>query len=595
MAKKENKKKGRVVDVKILKRIFAYARPYKNIVSFAICTTLLLSVLSPLRPYLIQYTFDNFILKSNTPMLFNMLLVLIALLLLEAIIQFADTFLTNMLGQNIIKDLRLELFKHVSFLRLKYYDNTPIGTLVTRTVSDIEVIADIFSEGLIVIMGDILKLLVILVVMLAINYKLALISLASVPLLLLATYLFKNSVAASFQEVRTQVANLNAFVQEHLTGISIVQIFNRERTELNKFKNINSKHRDANIKAIMAYSIFFPVVEILSSVSLALIVWWAGRGVLQNQTSIGELVAFIMYTNMIFRPIRQLADRFNTLQMGMVSSDRVFKVLDTKETTLNTGTKQASNIKGEIKINKLWFAYNHEDWVLKNINLKVNAGEMIALVGATGSGKTSIINLINRFYEFNRGQILLDGVPIEEYELSSLRKNIGVVLQDVFLFADSLKNNITLQNKTITDEQIITAAKLVGAHDFIMALPHNYNYNAMERGAMLSVGQRQLISFLRAYLYNPSILVLDEATSSIDTETEQLIQKATDVLTKNRTSIVIAHRLATIQKADRIIVLDKGEIVESGNHQQLLALNGHYKKLYELQFKEEANKKELID
>ncbi len=601
---KENKITGKAVDFKILRRIVSYGRAYKANFALAVLATVTFAFISPVRPIIIQYTFDNFVAKHNPEMLFNMTMILVGLLILEAFMQFADSFLTNRLGQNIIKDLRIQLYSHITTLRLKYYDNTPIGALVTRAVSDIEVVADMFSDGLISIIGDLLKLFVILGVMLFLNYRLTLIILIPIPFLLIATWIFKRAVAASFQDVRTQVARLNAFVQEHITGMNIVQIFNREKAESQKFDEINTKHRDANIRSIKAYSIFFPVVEILSSVSLGLLVWWGGKEILKGITSMGQLVEFIMFLNMMFRPIRQLADRFNTLQMGMVSSERVFKVLDTHEIIENKGTHNAANIKGDVEIKNLWFAYNtsplsfiqgegqgvrsNQDWVLKNVSFSVKQGQTVALVGATGAGKSSIINLLNRFYEYNQGSITIDGIDVRDYELSSLRKNIGVVLQDVFLFSDSLANNISLNNPDISLEKIIESAKIVGAHHFISKLPNTYNYNAMERGAMLSVGQRQLISFIRAYVYNARILVLDEATSSIDTESEKLIQNAIDILTKNRTSIIIAHRLATIQKADKIIVLDKGEIIETGNHQELLKLNGHYKRLFELQFKEEV-------
>src|ERR1019366_1447966 len=500
---------GKTVDLVILKRIFAYIFPYRKSFMLAICTTITLALLAPIRPYLIQYTFDHYVAIGNAKMLLYMTMVLITLIILETFFQFADSFLTNRLGQNIINDLRIQLYKHIINLRLKYYDNTPIGTLVTRAVSDIEVIADIFSEGLIVIIGDLLKITVILGVMLYLNFKLTLIILIPIPILLLATYIFKRSVQASFHDVRTQVARLNAFVQEHITGMNIVQIFNREKAEQKKFEAINAKHRDANIRSILAYSIFFPVVELLSSVSLGLLVWWGGRGVLQNTTTVGELVAFIMYLNMLFRPIRMLADRFNTLQMGMVSSERVFKVLDTAETIENKGILEADKINGNVEFKNVWFAYNHEDWILKNISFSVRQGETIALVGATGAGKSSVINLLNRFYEYDKGSITIDGIDVRDYELSSLRQNIGVVLQDVFLFSDSLANNISLNNPDISREKIIEAATIVGAHNFIMKLPNTYDYNTMERGAMLSVGQRQLISFIRAYVYNPKILVLD--------------------------------------------------------------------------------------
>ncbi len=584
-----NKKKTAVktVDAKIIKRIFSYIKPYKKNFILAICTTITLAFLSPVRPYLIQYTFDHYVSASDFAMLLNMTIILIILLLFEAFFQFADSLLTNRLGQYIIKDIRVQLYKHIVNLRLKYFDNTPIGTIVTRAVSDIEVIADIFSEGLIVIIGDLLKISVILVVMLFLNFKLTLIVLLPIPFLIFATSIFRKSVHASFQEVRTQVARLNAFVQEHIVGMFIVQIFNREDAEMKHFNNINEKHRNANIKAVLAYSIFFPIVEVCSAISLGLLVWYAGKGVLIGITTKGELVSFIMYVNMLFRPIRQLADRFNTLQMGMVSSERVFKVLDTNEIIENEGNLPAENIKGIVEFKNVWFAYNDENWILKNISFSVKQGETIALVGTTGAGKSSVINLLNRFYEYNKGLITIDGLDIREYELSSLRKNIGVVLQDVFLFSDTLANNISMNNPDISREQIIEASKIVGAHNFIEKLPNAYDYNAMERGGMLSVGQRQLVAFIRAYVYNPNILVLDEATSSIDADSEKLIRNAIDMLTKNRTSIIIAHRLATIQKADKIIVMDKGEIIEIGNHQELLKLNGQYKRLFELQFKAE--------
>lgn len=610
MSKTEKKKTiiGKAVDVAILKRIFKYVKPYRTNFAFAVFTTVFLAFLSPVRTVLVQYTLDKFVFasshitkvqefidqfipvgnRSNAEMLFYMTIVLVSLLLAEAVLQFADSFLTNGLGQKVIKDLRVQLYKHIVDLRLKYYDNNPIGMMVTRAVSDIEVIADIFSNGLIVIIGDILKIVVIIVVMFMIHVKLTLVALSPIPILLLSTYIFKKSVQKSFQDVRTQVSRLNSFVQEHITGMNIIQIFTREKAEYKKFDHINELHRDANIRSIMAYSIFFPVVEVLSSLSLALIFWWGGKEVLGEGATIGMLVAFIFFLNQMFRPIRQLADRFNTLQMGMVSSERVLKVLDTVEIIEDNGSVSADNIQGNVDFKDVWFAYNDEEWVIKNISFSVKTGETVALVGATGAGKSSIINLLNRFYEYNKGEIRIDGLDVRDYELQSLRKNIGVVLQDVFLFSDTIANNISLNNPEITREQIEAAAKMVGAHEFINNLPGTYDYNAMERGGMLSVGQRQLISFIRAYVYNPKILVLDEATSSIDTESEKLIQNAIEILTKGRTSIVIAHRLATIQKADKIIVMDKGEIIEMGNHQELLKLNGQYKRLFELQFKEEG-------
>ena len=459
--------------------------------------------------------------------------------------------------------------------------------MVTRAISDIQTIADVFSQGFLEILGDVLKLIVVIIVMFVADWRLTLISLSTIPVLLFATYIFKNAIKSAFQQVRTQVARLNAYVQEHISGMNIVQIFNREKEELRKFEKINAAHREANIKSIWHYSVFFPVVEILSSISIGLLIWIGAREVLKGEFTLGSIVAFIMYINMLFRPIRQLADRFNTLQMGMVSSERVFKILDTHEVIENKGTHDAEAISGKIEFKNVWFAYDKENYVLKDVSFTVKQGETLALVGATGSGKSSIINLLNRFYEYNKGVISIDGIDIREYELGSLRTNIGVVLQDVFLFSDTIANNISLNNPNISLQQIELAAQQVGADNFIKNFPNQYQYNVMERGATLSVGQRQLLSFIRAYVYNPKILVLDEATSSIDTESEILIQNATDVLTKNRTSIIIAHRLSTIQKANKILVLENGKIIESGTHSELLALNGHYKHLVDLQFREE--------
>jgi ATP-binding cassette, subfamily B, multidrug efflux pump len=575
---------NKFLDLSLLFRILSFSKPYKNKFILTGLLTLLLAIVGPARPWLVQYTVDNYIVSPNYEGLLNMTLFMIAFILLEAILQFYQTYQANWLGQTIIKDLRVKVFKKIINFKLKYFDTHANGTLVTRSISDIETIAEIFSDGILIIIGDLLKLIVVIGVMFYTDWKLTLISLTSIPLLIITTNIFKNAIKKSFQDVRTQVARLNAFVQEHISGISIVQIFNREHEEYEKFKEVNKEHRDAHIRSIWAYSIFFPVVEILSALSLALLVWWGAKGVLQGEVSFGNLVAFILYIHMLFRPIRQLADRFNTLQMGMVSSERVFKLIDTDKYIVNNGTKIADNIRGEIAIKDLWFAYKDEDWVLKGISLDIKEGEEIAIVGATGAGKSSLINLISRFYEYNKGEILIDGTPIRDYELNSLRINIGVVLQDVFLFSDTVFNNITLKNSAITKEQVIEASKAIGAYEFIMKMPENFNYEVGERGALLSVGQRQLISFIRAYLYNPKILILDEATSSIDTESEELIQYALEKLTQNRTSIIIAHRLATIQKADKIVVMDKGHIIEQGNHFELLSKNGVYKKLYELQF-----------
>jgi len=492
--------------------------------------------------------------------------------------------MTNTLGQSVIRDIRIQVFNHIVQLRLKYFDRTALGKLITRTISDLETLSNIFSEGLIQIIGDLLQLVVILVVMFYSDWKLTLIVLIPMPLMVAATYVFKEAMKSAFIDVRKWVSNLNTFLQEHITGVGIIQYFAREKQEMDKFKEINAQHRNAHIRTNWYFSIFFPVLEIIMAIALGLLVWFGSKQIMGDVISPGVVVAFIMYINMIFRPIRELIDKFNTLQMGMVSAERIFEVLDTDEKTPNLGTLKPAHIKGEIAFRDVWFAYNEENWVLKDVNFKVNPGETLALVGATGAGKSSSINILSRFYEINKGEILLDGVNIRDYDLDYLRNTIATVLQDVFLFSDSVINNITLGDPAISREQVIEAAKEVGAHDFIMRLPGGYDYDVKERGATLSAGQAQLISFIRALVHDPRILILDEATSSVDTETEEMIQHAIDNLMKGRTSIVIAHRLSTIQKADKIIVLDKGEIKEIGTHQELLSFDGYYKKLYDLQF-----------
>jgi ATP-binding cassette subfamily B protein len=579
-----SKVSGKAFDFNLLNKVLQYSKPYKSIFVLTILSTILLAILSPLRPWLIQYTIDNYVAIPNPNQLLKMVLLMIAILIIESVVQFFNTYYTNWLGQNIIKDLRINLFRHILHFRLKYFDNTPIGTLITRMISDIEAIADIFSEGLLVILGDLLKIIAVIAVMLYADVKLTLISLSVLPLLFIATSWFQKAIKKAFQDVRTQIAKLNAFVQEHITGMSVVQLFNREDVEFEKFKSINAKHRDANIDSIWYYSIFFPVVELLLAASIGLLVWWGAGSAIKDEVSIGTIIAFILYLHMLFRPIRELADKFNTLQMGMVASERVFKIFDTSDIIENKGKLNMNNVKGKIDFKNVWFAYTNENWVLKNVSFSIEEGKNIALVGPTGAGKTSVINLFGRYYDYQKGQILIDGNDLKEYEITSLRKNIAFVLQDVFLFSDTIANNISLNDPSISRQEIIEAAKAVGAHNFIMNLPGNYDFNVMERGGMLSVGQRQLIAFIRAYVQNPKILVLDEATSSVDTETEQLIQQATNKLTENRTSIIIAHRLATIQKADKIIVLDHGEVIEQGTHQELLKLNGQYKRLFELQF-----------
>jgi ATP-binding cassette subfamily B protein len=575
---------GKAIDTKILRRIYQYLQPYKKVFWMSVGLTVLLAIVAPIRPYLIQYTIDNFILADNANGLFTMVMIMFGLLAFQTIIQYYHTVLTNWLGQSAILDLRKLVFSHLLSLRLKYFDNTPIGTLVTRAVSDLETIADVFSEGLIVIIGDILQIVVIVGVMMYIDWRLTLISLATIPFLLIATYIFKERTKKAFQDVRVEVAKLNTFLQEHISGMRIIQLFVREKAEMEKFKNINRRHRIAHIKSVWYYSIFFPVVELMSATSIGLLVWYGSKEVLDGSLSLGVIVSFIMYLNMLFRPIRELADKFNTLQMGMVSSERIFSVLDTNEQTPNNGTITNVPVQGKITFDKVRFAYNEDHYVLKNISFELQAGKTLAIVGATGAGKSSIINLLNRFYEINEGEIRVDDVDIKKYELSFLRSKIATVLQDVFLFSDTIAENIRLKNTDISIEKIIEAAKEVGAHDFIMNLPGGYDYNVMERGATLSVGQAQLISFIRALVFNPSILVLDEATSSVDTESEMLIQSAIQKLMQGRTSIVIAHRLSTIQNADQIMVLDHGEIVEIGTHQELLHLNGAYKRLYDLQY-----------
>jgi ATP-binding cassette subfamily B protein len=575
---------GKAYDINLLKRVFKYVIPFKRMFVWAIVLTVVLAVLAPLRPLLIQYTLDKFILLGDKVGLLNMTLLMTGLLFLQAVIQYYHTFLTNTLGQSVILNLRTDVFNHISRLKLKYFDKTPIGQLITRTVSDLETIADIFSEGLIVIIGDMLQIAALIAFMLYSDWKLTLVVLIPMPLLMLASYVFKEAIKSAFQEVRTQVSHLNTFLQEHITGMSIIQYFAAEDREMQKFKQINARHRDAHIRSNWYYSIFFPVVEIISALSLGLLVWYGSKSILNYSISPGVVVAFIIYINMLFRPIRELADKFNTLQMGMVGAERVFAVLDTKEEEVNTGSLKPKTLNGEICFDKVWFAYNDENWVLKNLSFTVKPGETLALVGATGAGKSSTINILNRFYEIGKGKVTIDGVDIKDYELNYLRSQIATVIQDVFLFSGTVGNNISLNNKEITRQQLVAAAEEVGAHEFIERLPGGYDYDVMERGATLSAGQAQLISFIRALVYDPRILVLDEATSSVDTETEILIQRSIEKLMEGRTSIVIAHRLSTIQNADRIIVLDKGEIKESGTHQELLRLNGYYKRLYDLQF-----------
>ena len=580
---------GKAFDLTLFRRVLGYVRPYKSVFILTAVLTIILAIVSPIRPLLIQYAVDNFIVIPDPSNLFRITILMIILLILEAIFQFLQAYLANWIGQSVIRDIRVQIFQKITSFRLRFIDQTPVGTLVTRVISDIETIADIFSQGILIIIGDILRLIVVVIFMFVMDWKLALFSMAPLPVLLIATNVFKNYIKKAFQDVRTAVAELNTFVQEHLTGMNIVQAFAQERREFQRFTAINKRHRDAHIRTVWANSIFFPVVEILSAVSIALLVWWGAGEVLKEHTTVGSLMAFILYIYMLYRPIRQLADRFNILQMGMVSSERVFKLIDKDETIKQNGEKSITRLEGDIDFKNVWFAYSNEDWVLKNVNFSVNAGSTVAFVGATGAGKTTIINLIGRFYEFQKGQICIDHEDIRSYRSTDLRSAIGIVLQDVFLFSDTIFNNITLGNPSITLETVRNAAKKVGADKFINRLPGNYYFNVGERGGMLSSGQRQLIAFIRAYVYNPSVLILDEATSSIDSETERLIQHAIEVLTKGRTALIIAHRLATVKKADKIFVMDQGQIIEEGSHAELLKLEGAYQKLFELQFDSELS------
>jgi len=582
---KEKESSGEIVDMKVLRQLYSFVKPYKAQFYFLVFLTIAMAILAPTRPYFIQIAIDDYVAVGDKAGLLQIIYILVGLMTLQAIVQWAHTYYSGWIGQVIIKDIRVRLYQHLLKLRLKFFDNTPIGRLVTRNVSDIETLADVFSEGLAAIIGDLLQIITILGVMFYIDWKLTLVSLCTLPLLIISTYVFKEKIKVTFNDVRNAVSNLNSFLQEHITGMNIVQIFNREQREFEKFKEINREHRTAHIRSVLYYSIYFPVAEIIQAIGIGLVVWYGAVGVLGLELQIGVLISFIMYLQLFFRPIRQIADRFNTLQMGVVSSSRIFKLLASTDNIANEGSYKPEKIKGNIRLENVWFAYVDEDYVLKNINFEVKSGETVALVGATGAGKSSIINLISRFYEINKGQIFIDGTEIREFELGTLRKHIGVVLQDVFLFSNSIYHNITLGNPSITREQVLEAAENVGARKFIERLPGGLDYNVMERGSTLSVGQRQLISFVRAMVYNPEILILDEATSSVDSETEELIQESTEKMMKGRTSIVIAHRLSTIQKADKIIVLHKGEIVETGTHDTLLELGGYYTQLHQMQLK----------
>ena len=578
---------GKAFDAKVFGRLLGFAKKYRLQFIGTTFTVILVSLLSAFRPYLLIETVNDFTATKNQETLLNYILLMLVVLIAEVLLQATFIFMANWIGQHIIKDIRTKTFRHILQFRMRYFDSTSVGKLVTRVVSDIETIASSFSQGLFMIISDLLSMIVVTTVMLIINWKLALIALAVLPILVYATKLFQIAIKATFQEVRNQVANLNGFVQERVTGMKIVQLFNREKIEYDKFVEINDKHKNAHIKAVWYYSIFFPIAEILSSIAVGLLVWFGGLQAVGNaNVEPGEIMGFIMMTQMLFRPLRQIADKFNTLQMGMVSGERVFNVIDTESSISKSGTKIAEKLDGTITFKDVHFSYIENEEVLKGISFTAKKGQTVAIVGATGAGKSTIINLINRFYEINSGTISVDGTQVEDYEITSLRNQIAIVLQDVFLFSDSILNNITLKDPTITREQVIEASKFVGLHDFIMKLPGDYDYNVKERGAALSTGQRQLISFVRAYVYNPKILILDEATSSLDSESELLVQEALDRLMKGRTSLVIAHRLSTIKNSDKILVMDSGEIVESGSHEELVSLeNGVYRNLSEIQYR----------
>ncbi|MBR2649638.1 MAG: ABC transporter ATP-binding protein [Sediminibacterium sp.] len=589
----------KVFDFSLLRRVFVFVKPYQRFFYLSLVLAVLMALTAPVRPYLIQLTVNTAIGKNQvipawvktillgidlsniSKFIIAVTLFQLVFIIVETIVRFLFSFITAWMGQHVVHDLRTAVYKKVLGLNLRQFDQTPIGTLTTRTINDIESINEIFSDGLIPIVADLLTIIITLATMFWIDWRITLISLLPFPLMIIATYYFKESVNKSFIKVRNAVAALNAFVQEHITGMQVVQAFAAEEKEFSAFKKINAQHRDANIKAIFAYSVFFPVVEVVLAVSTALLVWW----IADRSLDAGVLVAFILYLNQIFRPLRVIADKFNILQMGMIAAERVFKVLDNDDIPIDNIAKQGNIVfKGAIDFEKVWFGYTTENVVLKDISFHIEPGETVAIVGHTGSGKTTIISLLNRLYQINKGTIMIDGENINNYSLHDLRSNIGVVLQDVFLFSGSVSDNITLRNPAISRGQVIEAAKMIGVHDFIMRLPGGYDYNVMERGGTLSLGQRQLLSFIRALLYNPSILILDEATSSIDTESELLIEKAIDTLISGRTSIVIAHRLSTIRKANKIIVLEKGVLKEMGNHDELLALGGFYTKLHEMQF-----------
>ena len=575
---------GKIVDLRIIRRIYGFLKPYQLTFWLLVFLILCMAAVSPAVPLLIRYTLDHYVSTDQISNLIRMFFYMLGVLFLHTGLQFSTSYLAGYLGQTVIKDIRVQLYNKIVHLKLAFFDHTPIGRLVTRTVSDIETLNDVFSEGLASIAGDLLQLVLIVGVMFYTDWRLTLVILATVPFMIISTYVFKEYIKKSFNEVRLAVANLNSFVQEHISGMMVVQLFHAEERELKKFDQINVAHRDANVKGILAYSLYFPVADVIAAVGSGLIVWMASTYILKEEITVGTLTAFIMFINLFFRPIRMLADRFNTLQMGIVSTERILTLLDSEDYIQNNGVVLANQLKGHIQFKEVSFAYIEPEYVVKNVSFEVKPGSTVAIVGATGAGKSSIIGLLSRMYDVQSGMIEIDGVVLPDYEIGSLRRHISVVLQDVFLFSSSIAYNIHLGDKEITHEQIVEAAKAVGVHDFILSLPGGYDYEVMERGATLSVGQRQLISFVRALVHNPKIIVLDEATSSVDTESELLIQSAISTLMKGRTSVVIAHRLSTIRHANQILVMDKGEIKERGTHEKLLKMNGLYAQLYHLQF-----------
>jgi ATP-binding cassette subfamily B protein len=595
---KEDEILGKAYDSRLMKRLLRYVKPYWKHVVVSVIIVLILAVLSPLRPYITKFVIDDYILKSNYDGLVKLSLLLFGILLLQGVLQYLLGYITGWIGQKTIFDLRMEVFQHLQRLALRFFDKNPTGRLVTRVTNDVESLNEMYSSGIILIFGDIFTIIGILYFMFRLSFELSLVTLSVLPLLFYATFLFRKKAREAYREIRTLIARINAFLQEHFSGVSVVQIFNVEEKEFQKFDQINAKYRDANIKSIFYYAVFFPAVELISAIGIALIIWYGGSGIIKGAVTIGTLISFIQYTEMFFRPVRDLSEKYNIFQTAMASAERIFKLLDTKIFIRQPEKPvKLENIRGEVEFKNVWFAYRddgervaNEDWILKDVSFKINAGEKVAIVGATGSGKSTIINLISKFYEVQKGQILIDGIDIKDIDEKDLRKHIAVVLQDVMIFSGDIFTNITLGDEKISIEKVIESARLIGADKFIEKLPNGYFENVHERGANLSVGEKQLISFVRALVRDPKILILDEATSSVDVETERIIQNAIEKLLENRTAIIIAHRLSTIQNSDKIIVLHKGEVREIGTHEELLAMKGIYYRLYQLQYKERRRK-----